>query len=500
MKIFNADQLAELDSLSCKEQAISSWELMERAAKKAYAVIKTEVKTNSVCLLAGSGNNGGDGLAIAYFLAQDGYEVTVYLVNYASSRSKDNQKNLVRLKNQSKVKLIDFDENAVLPHLESKTTFIDAIFGVGLNRPMPDFIQNLIKKINETVLKTIAIDVPSGMYINQIPSETEIVFKADITLTFQSPKLSFYLPDYSECIGSIKILDIGLSLKGINQMESNSIYVDLKYAQSKYNRRQRFSHKGTYGHALIVGGSQYMLGSVLLSSASCMRSGVGKTSVMMPKRGHSSLLHYLPEAMLVQTDSESFITYRNLEFTPQSIGIGVGIGQSSEALKALKSWLASSENPMVIDADALNLIANNKELLQLIPSCSILTPHPGELQKLIGQWQNDVDKLNKIKTFSKTWDVVVLAKDAYSLCVYKDSVYVNSTGNSGLATAGSGDVLTGLLTGLLAQGYKSVNAALLGAFLHGQAGDLALEETSEESLIASDIVHYMGRSFGKLKN
>lgn len=502
MKILSASQLANLDSYSCEEQQISSWELMERAAGLACEEIKSSLKSTSqkVLILAGPGNNGGDGLAIAYFLAQDAYDVEVFLVNFTSSRSDDNQKNLVRLKNQGKCRIFEFEKDSELPEISSTHLVIDAIFGVGLNRPMPDFVQELAQHVNTSSARIICIDVPSGLYLDQSPGKDETVFKSDLILTFQTPKLSFYLPDYSGFVGEVRIIDIGLSQKRLNELSAEFNLVDLRFAKTIYQPRVRFSHKGTYGHAVIIGGSQLMLGSVILSSKSCMHSGVGKTSVLMPHRGHSTLIQHLPEAMLIENESEDFISYQELDFKAHAIGIGVGIGTSETAFQALSAWLENSTQALVIDADALNLIAKHEALQRQIPKESILTPHPGELKRLVGSWEDDFEKLEKIKTFSKEMNVVILAKDAYSLCIYKDEVFVNSTGNSGMATAGSGDVLTGLLTGLLAQGYSSVEAAILGMFLHGLAGDIAVKETSEESLIASDIINYLGSSFSKLKS
>lgn len=511
MKILNASQLADLDSYTCDEQHISSWELMERAAGLAYEAVKTRLKSTSqqIKVLAGPGNNGGDGLAIAYFLAEDGYDVDVLLVNFTSSRSDDNQKNLVRLKNQSKCHIQDFEKDTELPEINSGDLVIDAIFGVGLNRSMPDFVQELAKHVTKSSAYTICIDVPSGMYLDQSPGNNEEVFKSNLTLTFQTPKLSFYLPDYSRFVGKVKIIDIGLSQKRLSEISSEFNFVDLAFTKKLYQSRSRFSHKGTYGHAVLIGGSQLMLGSVVLSSKSCMRSGVGKTSVLMPSRGHLALIQHLPEAMLIENTSEEFISYQELDFKADAIGIGIGIGTSESALKALEAWLDKSTSPFVIDADALNLIAKHKDLQdktrpgtldEQAPKKSILTPHPGELERLVGGWKDDFEKLEKLKDFSKQLDVVVLAKDAYSLCVYRDEVFVNSSGNSGMATAGSGDVLTGLLTGLLAQGYSSLDAGVLGMFLHGLAGDMAAKETSEESLLASDISTYLGHSFSKLKD
>ena len=501
MKILDASQLAELDQFSIDLQNISSWDLMERASRLAFQRLKS-ILLKSPCkvyILAGPGNNGGDGLAIANFLTLDGVNVEVILVNFTKTRSEDNQRNLDRLKD-AKVKITEFNKGSKLSKITSADVVIDAIFGVGLNRSMPDFVQDLIQYINSVSPLSISIDVPSGMFLDRIPTANEQVFQADYTYTFQSPKLSLFLPDYANSVGHLDIIDIGLDKEFLNSLFSNLTYVDLKSAKKLYRLRSRFSHKGTYGHAVLIGGSHLMLGSIILAAKSCMRSGVGKTSVMMPNKAHLTMIQHQPEVMLIENPSSNFISYQSLEFEPNSVGIGVGIGTSAEAFEALKSWLVNSKSPLVIDADALNLIAKHESLLDFIPKKSILTPHPGELKRLIGAWKDDFDKLKKIKSFSKKLDVIILAKEAYSLCVYKDQIYVNSTGNSGMATAGSGDVLTGLITGLLAQKYSSMDAAILGMFLHGLAGDLALKWMSEESLIASDLIDQLGHSFLKLKD
>jgi hydroxyethylthiazole kinase-like uncharacterized protein yjeF len=501
MKILDASQLAELDQFSIDLQNISSWDLMERASKLAYLRLKSILPTSpyKVYILAGPGNNGGDGLAIANFLTLEGVNVEVILVNFTKTRSEDNQRNLDRLKD-AKVKITDFNKASKLSKITSADVVIDAIFGVGLNRSMPDFVQDLIQYINSVSPLSISIDVPSGMFLDRIPTANEQVFQADYTYTFQSPKLSLFLPDYANSVGHLDIIDIGLDKEFLNSLFSNLTYVDLKATKKLYRLRSRFSHKGTYGHAVLIGGSHLMLGSIILAAKSCMRSGVGKTSVMMPNKAHLTMIQHQPEVMLIENPSSNFISYQSLEFEPNSVGIGVGIGTSAEAFEALKSWLVNSKSALVIDADALNLIAKHKSLLDFIPEKSILTPHPGELKRLIGAWKDDFDKLKKIKSFSKKLNVIILAKEAYSICVYKDEIHVNSTGNSGMATAGSGDVLTGLITGLLAQKYSSMEASIMGMFLHGLAGDLALKLMSEESLIASDLIDQLGHSFLDLKN
>ncbi|WP_019038544.1 bifunctional ADP-dependent NAD(P)H-hydrate dehydratase/NAD(P)H-hydrate epimerase [Psychroflexus tropicus] len=502
MKILNASQLSELDDYSCKEQEISSWELMERASHLAYKAIIESInhENETFRILAGPGNNGGDGLAIAYFLHRDGYDVKVDLINYTKTRSDDNRKNLDRLLSKSNCEINHVNSDSKLPEFKASEIVIDSIFGVGLNRPMPEFVQELVRVVNSSANEVISIDVPSGMYLNKTPSQAEEVIQADLTLSFQTPKLSFYFPDYEVYIGKTKLIDIGLSQNKLEEISTDFYALDLTLAKRFYQPRKRFSHKGTYGHAVIVGGSQNMIGSVLLASKSCLRSGVGKLSVMMPSIGHMSLNQFVPEAMCIPNTLDHDISSAELNFDPNAVGIGIGLSCSNHAYQALKSWLKQIDSPVVIDADALNLIAKHKELEKLVPKQSILTPHPGELKRLLGEWSDDFDKLEKIKALSKRLDVIVLAKDAYSLCVYRNSVYVNCSGNSGMATAGSGDVLTGLLTGLVAQGYMPYSAAIFGMFLHGLAGDIASKKMSEESLIATDLIDAIGDSFLKLQD
>ncbi|WP_127844183.1 NAD(P)H-hydrate dehydratase [Psychroflexus aestuariivivens] len=501
MKILNAKELAEVDENTIKKQNISSWDLMERAAKKAFESMKSYTSSKQQCIhiFAGIGNNGGDGLAIAYFLTQENNNVKVYLVEYADSKSDDNAKNFERLESKTKLEIISVSDENFQIELNPNDFCIDSIFGFGLNRPMPDFVQKLIKEINQSQTFRIAIDVPSGVYLDRIPKEDEEIFNADLTLTFQLPKLPFFLPQVGFNVGKLEIIDIGLDQETIDSIEAKVEYLNQNLASTYVQKRSRFSHKGTFGHALIIGGSRYMLGSVILSASSCMRSGVGKTSVLMPKIGHQNMINHRPEVMLVPHESEDFISEKNLDFEPNAIGIGVGISMESEAETALKFWLENSKKPMVIDADALNLISENESLLQLIPKNSILTPHPGELKRLIGNWSDDFDKIEKIKSFSKKFQLIILAKDSFSICVNGDEVFVNSTGNSGMATAGSGDVLMGLITSLLAQNYEPKSAAVLGMYLHGLAGNLAARVTSEESLVASDLIDYFGLAFSEIK-
>ncbi|GGE43707.1 NAD(P)H-hydrate dehydratase [Psychroflexus planctonicus] len=496
MKILSAKQLGKVDQLSMKWQSISSWELMERASKQAVEAILYYLKKNEKCvhIFCGIGNNGGDGLAIAYYLDKLGYSVQVYKVAFADKTSNDFELNAKRLHEENiKLKSIQAEDVETI-EIDENEIVIDAIFGVGLNRRMPAFVEDLAVKINQSKAFCFSIDIPSGMFIHQaIPDDAKLV-QPDICLTFQLPKLALLLPETGKYVPHFQIVPIGLSQEAIENEETEYHFIDLAFVQKLYQPRKEFSHKGTYGHALLIGGQKGMLGSVLLASKAALKSGVGKLSVMLPNLGHSSLHTYLPEAMALENPSENYIHFTEIK-NYNSIGIGVGIGKTNEAFQALKSFLEGSNQPMLLDADALNLIAENSALLQLIPKNSILTPHPGELKRLIGNWKDDFEKLEKVKNFAKKQNCILVVKGKYSCICDGENFYFNSTGNSGMATAGSGDVLSGIITSLLAQAYSPLQAAQLGVYIHGLAGDLALKQESKESLMASDIIQFLGEAF-----
>jgi len=500
MKILNPSQLQKADAYTIKHQAISSWQLMERASLDALEEIKEIlVEPKPVTILAGSGNNGGDGLAIAYHLDQLGYKVNVLILKYTMEYLKDCKINLDRLQAKTKIKVEEFTDDSNLESLSFQSIIIDAIFGIGLNRALPEFVKKAIDQANQAKVTRISIDVPSGLFLSELTPENSVVFQADFTLTFQCPKLNFFLPDYGNSLGQIKIIDIGLDQDFISELNTDYIYVDQHLAKTLLKPRQRFSHKGSYGHLLVIGGQYGMMGSVSLTTRAALRSGAGKVSVLSPKCGVGILQKNSPEAMVISSEHDHTISTVQLDFKPNHICIGMGIGRSSEAKEALTYFIQQADTPMLIDADGLNLLAKDKSLLNALPSKSILTPHQGELKRLIGDWSDQYDKLDKMKQFVRDYDVVLVAKDAYTFIVDKDRTYINSTGNAGMATAGSGDTLSGIISGLLVQGYSSIQASMLGVYLHGLAADLWVKRYDENSLIASDIIDYLKNAFSFAK-
>lgn len=497
MKIFTAKQLAKADQITVKKQAISSLELMERAASGAFEKILKRLENfeGIVNVFCGIGNNGGDGLVIARKLAERGFRLRVFIVDYSPKHSPDFEVHLKRLKQVYEENVIFINKNKVKLQLYNNEIIIDAIFGIGLNRPLLDWVDDLLGYINNTQCFVIAIDIPTGMIPDHSPEKEQNILKADLTLTFQSPKFAFFLSQWVDYVGEMKLIDIGLDKDYIAETDTEAVLIQEEKILTLRKPRKRFSHKGTYGHCLIIGGSYGKIGSIALSSKAGLRVGAGKLTTLIPSCGYEILQTSFPEAMVLTTDDKILTQFTELPFTPEVICFGMGAGTAKETATFFEDLLKVTHKPMLIDADGLNLLAKDNDLLKLIPENSVLTPHPKELERLIGSWNNDFDKLEKTKTFVQRHKVIVVVKDAISMTVTRKNIFVNSTGNPGMATAGSGDVLSGMIAGLMAQGYSSENAAIFGVYLHGKAGDLSLKKLSEEALIARDIIKNIGKAF-----
>lgn len=502
MKILNGKQTNEVDQETLKKQGISSWQLMERASLAAFSAIQkilSKRSVDTVHLFCGTGNNGGDGLAIAYHLFTKGYCVKVYKVCFSSSTSQDFALNEKRLREEAAITLhtLRVQEDISLC-IQEKDVVVDAIFGVGLNKSLPDFVRHLIAQLNSSKAYKIAIDVPSGMYVHQATPAHAEVFRADVCLTFELPKLPFLLPETGVFLDHFIVLSIGLDAVAIQSQATPYLYMDWAFVKNIYQPRKRFSHKGTFGSVLLVGGQEGMIGSILLAAKAAMRSGAGKAHVMLPAQAHANLHHYVPEALAIPHASPHNISFTQVDSSFQ-LGIGMGIGTHEEVVSIFKKYLKQATRAILVDADGLTILSLYPDLLAYMPSHSIITPHPGELKRLIGEWENDFDKLKKIQTFARKHHLIVVAKDAYTCICDGDSFYFNTTGNAGMATAGSGDVLSGVITSLLAQQYPPLEAAQLGVFVHGLAGDIALSKESKESLVASDLLKNLGKAFSKLQ-
>ncbi len=457
---------------------------------------------HTIKVFAGLGNNGGDGLALSRMLHQKGYPVEVYIIDYTKNRSDDFKVNLQRLEDLKDVSIHFISDKSGLPEIGEDDVVVDAIFGSGLTRPVTGFIADVIHHINSAEAVTIAIDIPSGLFADQhIDPKKGAVVRADYTLSFQMPKLAFVLPENDRFIGDWHILDIGLHPDYINRAEVKNFLLLKRDVQTTLKPRNKFAHKGTFGHALLIAGSYGKMGAAILASKACLRSGVGLLHTHIPKAGYEIMQTAVPECMLSIDRYENYFSEVPDLDMYSAVGIGPGLGMEKQSQMALKLLIQNYPKPVVFDADALNILAENKTWLAFLPKGSILTPHPKEFERLAGKWSNDYEKLHMLQDFCFKYNVYVVLKGAYScICTPDKMCYFNSTGNPGMATAGSGDVLTGIITGLLAQAYAPAQAATLGVYLHGLAGDLAAKKKGQEAMLAGDLVEQLGKGFKKLKS
>ena len=496
MKLYNAKQIYKADQISIKKEEIVSSELMERAAIQLFNWIHLRMQGAPVKihLFCGIGNNGGDGIALARHLLDHGYDISVYVINYSEKRSKDFLINLDRLKARKYwPKFMSSDDE--LPEIGKDDIIVDGIFGIGLNRTPDDWVAKVIQHLNKSEAFILSIDIPSGLFIDQGSENLEAIIKSNYVLSFQSPKLVFFLPQTGPFIEQWEVLDIGLDPEYLKATETDYELIGKNEVLSVYKPREKYAHKGTYGHALIVGGSYGKIGAVCLATNAALRAGSGLVTAYVPKIGYSILQTSQPEVMVITDSNEETIEKIEFDLEPTVIGIGIGMGTNEKTVTGFTDFLNKNKKPLVIDADALNILSKNKTLLKIIPENTILTPHPKELERLIGAWKDDFEKLDKVKEFSKKYKCIVVIKGAHTIVVNNNKGYVNITGNPGMATAGTGDVLTGIITGLLAQGYAALNAAIFGVYLHGKAGDIAVESTGYQSLVASNLIESLGSAY-----
>lgn len=503
MKIFTSAQIHELDKYTIENEPISSLDLMERAAKTlVQAVTKLYPPSTPVVVFAGPGNNGGDALAMARMLAEKDYEVITYLFNISGKLSPDCAANKTRLHESKSVKeFIEVVNEFEPPRLEQGMLVIDGLFGSGLNKPLAGGFASLVKYINSSPAQIVSIDVPSGLMTEDNSYNVRAnIIRATTTLTLQLPKLAFLFPENQTFIGKLRILDIRLSQEGINKTDTNYMFVEEDQVRKLLLERPAHAHKGQMGNALLITGSYGMAGAAILATRACLRSGVGKVTVNTPKRNIPILQTAVPEA-IVQVTSEETIFAEAMDTEDfNALGIGPGIGQSEQTAVALVAQIRRAQCPCVADADALNILGNHRAWLQQLPQGIILTPHPKEFDRLEGHCADSYERLTKARNLAQRIKGYVILKGHHTaICMPDGNVLFNATGNAGMATAGSGDVLTGIITGLLARGYKQQDACVLGVYLHGLAGDLAANDLGEESLMASDIIQYIPRAFKRLQ-
>ncbi|GAB2650060.1 bifunctional ADP-dependent NAD(P)H-hydrate dehydratase/NAD(P)H-hydrate epimerase [Emticicia sediminis] len=502
MKILSVEQVRAADAYTIQHEPIASIDLMERASRAFVNWFCKYFETGNfkVKIFCGLGDNGGDGLAIARMLQPLGYDLEVFIVKYSEKSSENFQINLKRLESQLTINYIE-NEQFMFGFAENDI-IIDALLGSGLSRSIEGLLKSVIEEINCSETTIISVDTPSGLFADKSNDSTDSIIKATYTVAFQLPKLAFMLPQNEEFVGNWHIVDIGLHPNFIQNTETQFYFSTPKIVEKLIKPRKKFSHKGTFGHALLIAGSHGMMGAAVLAARACMRSGVGKLTVHSVKSGLPIMQTLLPEAMYWEawnSKSADFIAtnFHVADFSNhfQAIGVGPGIGVNGiirTSLEKLCEICRDLAIPMVLDADALNNFSTEKgrSAMKKIPENSILTPHPKEFRNLIAKsWKDDYEKLEFLREFSVRNKLIVCLKGANTAVALPDgTLHFNSSGNAGMATAGSGDVLTGIITALLAQGYEPKEAAILGVYQHGVAGDRAAEKFGMTSMMASDII------------
>jgi len=501
MKIFRSDQVREIDAFTIAKEPVASIDLMERAARRlAGWYVRHFHVDRKVVIFAGPGNNGGDALAMARLLADSQYRVHCFLLNFGEL-SKDCLENLERLVEQGQVRLEKLGDKDPLPEIAPGDVVVDGIFGSGLSRKVSGFPGKVIGHINAHAQTVVAIDIPSGLFgEDNCKNDLTQVVRADYTLTFQFPFLSFFFDTHAPHVGRWRVHDIGLHAEAIRRTETPYQTLEPERIREVLPIREKFAHKGSFGHALLISGCYGMMGAALLTGEAALRSGTGLVTLHVPRFGYDIVQTGFPEA-LVSLDQSDILFSEPPNLEPYTaIGIGPGLGCKPNSGKGLKMLLDRAKVPLVIDADALNILSQHPEWYKLLPEGSVLTPHPKEFDRLAGPSENTYQRHVKQREFASQYKVVVVLKGAYTgIAAPSGSYWFNTTGNPGMATGGSGDVLTGLITGLLAQGVDSLGAAQAGVYLHGLAGDVAAEASSQEAMVAGDMILYLGEAFREVK-
>lgn len=501
MKIFTSHQIQQADAYTIEHEPISSIDLMERASHACTDAIEYfHPQVQEFHIFCGKGNNGGDGLAIARILTKKHKQVSVHIISTSDSSSTDFAKNLERLSEC----ISPINHLSIHTHLQfepisvsSQAIIIDSIFGTGLNKPITGVAKQAIEFINSIPNHTISVDIPSGLFCDSPTAPNSTIIKADQTFTFQYPKLQFMFAENEQYTGEWHILNIGLSQEFESKTPTQFEFTTIKdiYLHS----RSSFAHKGKFGHALIIAGSKGKIGAAVLASKACINSGCGLVTTHVPSHGNNILQSSVPEVMTSIDSDEWFISRFPDTQVYSAIGIGPGLGTDASTINAFTQFLQSNSQQLVIDADALNILSTHKELLSQLPSHTILTPHPGEFDRLTHKHTNGYERLLTQIEFSKTYKVIVVLKGKYTSISYPDGqVCFNSSGNPGMATAGSGDVLTGIIVSLVCQAYSIDDAVKIAVCIHGLSADLLLLDETVETVTAQKIIGNLAKAFKKI--
>jgi NAD(P)H-hydrate epimerase len=500
MKIPTIEQIRYCDACTIEHEPVLSIDLMERAAKSCVSQIKGMFSLDvSIVVFCGAGNNGGDGLAITRLLLDLGYQCQALVIQPENKYSPDCKENLHRLQKNYPNNIHIITQKEDIPTLFNYHLIIDALLGSGLNKAVEDdILTHVITQINQSPAFVFAVDMPSGLFPEMPMKPNAIAVEADFTLSFQFPKLGFLFAENYKYVGEWAIADIGLHPEAIGKIQSNNNLTDDTIVRNILSPREKYAHKGNFGHGLLIAGSKGMMGAAILSARACLRSGIGLLTVHVPDVGYNIIQSNVPEAMCLCDDNKD--VFSGLSFNSltkyNAIAVGSGLGKDKHSAEGLKKLIADYGGSIIFDADAINILAENKTWLEFIPKNSIFTPHIKEFERLTRSVNNSFERMSLQQEFSIRHHCTVVLKGAHT-CITspQGNCHFNTTGNPGMATGGSGDVLTGIILGMLAQGYSATQAAIAGTFLHGRAADIALKQQSCESLIASDIIDNLGHAF-----
>lgn len=492
MKILTSNQIKAADQFTIAHEPIASILLMERASiQMSHWVAQNIDKNKRIFFLIGKGNNGGDGLAMARILHHKGFDCCVYL---ACTEKELTEESLINFQRLSKTII----KHSSLDSIQSQDIIIDALLGTGIRGFLKENLLHIVHYINHLNNTIISIDIPSGMKTEWKNNESQIIH-ADITLTLEFPKLAMLLPEAGECCGQVHIIPIGLDKKNLENVDTPFTLITEEYIKTLVTKRKKFAYKNKYGHSLLICGSEIMPGAAILATGGALRSGCGLVTTHIPHTLQSTIMVHYPSAMLSLDSNTHFSIFPTNIQQYSAIGIGCGLGKHADSTQAFKTLLETFHKPIVIDADALNMIDGNKNILSKIPPNSILTPHLGELKCLIGQWHSEKEKIDLTMQLAILYQLIIVVKGAYTMIVCPNrEIYFNTTGNSGMAKGGSGDILTGIITGLLSRGYDSKRATLIGVYIHGLAGDKATEELGTEAMNSQDIISFLPQSFREI--
>ena len=500
-KIFCTSQIRDIDKYTIEHEPISSLDLMERAAETWADIFENRVNGfTKVVVVAGNGNNGGDGYVIARLLRTVGWDVVVFRLMTDQEFSRDCEVNYKRwVKDGGEVKVMTCPEDF---QVESDTVIIDAIFGSGLNRKVTGLAAEIIKQMNTSQNTVAAVDIPSGlMGEDNTDNDPDAIVRADYTFTFQFPKVAFLLPENADYVGKWEVLDIGLSEEMIAKTETSWYFTTQENVRDILPVTGKFAHKGTNGKGLLIAGSYGMMGAAVLAARAALRSGIGLLYCHVPVKGGDIMQVSVPEAILDLDKSQTCFTGVKALDQYDAIAVGPALGQGPETAAALKGLLQDRKGVTILDADALNLMAEHRELLECLHEKCILTPHMKEFERLAGKSANDFDRLNKLSNFASRWRVYVILKGANSvIATPQGHFYFNMSGNPGMAKGGAGDVLTGVLLALAANGMDALQVARIGVFAHGLAADLLAAEYGYRGICSGMIAEAMGKAWKQLEN